>query len=240
MNNQLPDERRRLSKRRPLNFISDDDTNSIIVVGADAQQLKIIEDLIDLYDVPESKDPKAARVTKTITVKYSRARVIADAVKDVYRDLLSVNDPALQNNQNNQKNQRSESGYSTTYVYGSMSSGDSRKPDTPVKFKELLSVGVDELSNTLVVSAAEGLFENIEATIRALDEAARPVSPKMQVLQLRGGLNTDDLQKRLNKMTTKPIQPQQPRQPRQQQQQPNVQEGGGVPQRSTTVIYGDQ
>ena len=33
---------RRLSKRRPLKFIDDDDSNSILVVGADAQRLKII------------------------------------------------------------------------------------------------------------------------------------------------------------------------------------------------------
>src|SRR5262249_44666353 len=40
------DDERRLSKRRPLKFIADSDSNSILVSGADPNQLKIIEELI--------------------------------------------------------------------------------------------------------------------------------------------------------------------------------------------------
>src|SRR6516225_7298006 len=91
------EEERRLSKRRSLKFISDSDSNSIIVTGADPNQLKTIEDLIAIYDIPESKDSAAVRKTELVQIRYSKARIIADAVKDVYRDLLSANDPALQN-----------------------------------------------------------------------------------------------------------------------------------------------
>src|SRR4029077_16403442 len=144
----------------------------------------------------------------------------ADAVKDVYRDLLSANDPALQNNQNDKKDKRSpEAMY--TYV-NNFGGDDEKKPDTPTKFKGLLSIGVDELSNTLVVSAAEGLVETIVATIEALDDAALPTVNRMQVLKIDRNIDADELQKRLKNLVTKPPQPRvpQPQQPNQNGQQP--------------------
>ncbi|MGE5194868.1 MAG: secretin N-terminal domain-containing protein, partial [Deltaproteobacteria bacterium] len=120
------DDERRLSKRRPLKFIADSDSNSILVSGADAAQLKIVEELIALYDIPESKDSAAVRKTKIVQVNYSKARVIADAVKDVYRDLLSANDPALQNNNQNNKDQKQKAPEAMyTYIYNS--GGDDKK-----------------------------------------------------------------------------------------------------------------
>ena len=89
------DDNRRLSKRRPLKFISDLDTNTILVQGADAEQLKTIRELIELYDVPEPVNSQKARVTKLFSIKYSKASVVAAVIKDAYRDLLSTNDPAL-------------------------------------------------------------------------------------------------------------------------------------------------
>ena len=86
---------RRLSKRRPLRFISDIDTNTILVQGADPDQLKTIEELIELYDVPEPVNSQKARVTKLFTIKYSKASTVATVIKDAYRDLLSTNDRAL-------------------------------------------------------------------------------------------------------------------------------------------------
>ena len=92
--NDSQDERR-LSKRRKLKFISDADTNTILVEGASAEQLKTIEDLIQLYDQPPPSDTQSVRKTEIIRLKYSKAKAVADTVKDVYRDLLSANDKAL-------------------------------------------------------------------------------------------------------------------------------------------------
>jgi type II secretory pathway component GspD/PulD (secretin) len=229
---QNTDDERRLSKRRPLKFIADSDSNSILVSGADPNQLKIIEELIALYDIPESKDSAAVRKTKIVQVNYSKARVIADAVKDVYRDLLSANDPALQNNNQNkdQKQKAPEAMY--TYIYST--GEDDKKPDTPAKFKGQLSLGVDELSNTLVVSAAGGLLENVTETIEALDLAARPTVNRMRVLKVDRNINAGEIQKRLKNLLTKPQPPQQPRQPG-PPPQPN-QNGGQLPHPDSTVV----
>ena len=106
-----PQDDRRLSKRRKLRFISDADTNTILVEGASADQLKTIEDLIQLYDQPPPSDAQSVRKTEIIRLKYSKAKAVADTVKDVYRDLLSANDKALADSQ------KRESGRSFVFNY---------------------------------------------------------------------------------------------------------------------------
>lgn len=219
MQNNNTDDSRRLSKRRPLKFISDSDSNSILVTGADPNQLKIIEDLIALYDVPESKDSAAVRKTRLVPLHHSKARVVATAVKDVYRDLLSANDPALQNNQNQRDKEKRDSGTTINYNWGD--EGASDKPESRVKFKGLLSIGVDELSNTLVVSAEESLLETVTQTIEALDNAAQPTVSRLRVLKVDRTVNADELQKRLKSLLPKPAQPPQQRAPG----QPPIQDG---------------
>ena len=86
------DDGRRLPKTRPPKFVADMDTNSILAVGADAEQVKAIEELIDLYDTPALRERRAVRVTRHIRIHHAPVRMIADAVKEVYRDLLSVNE----------------------------------------------------------------------------------------------------------------------------------------------------
>ena len=215
MQNNQTDDERRLSKRRPLKFISDADSNSILVTGADPNQLGIIKELIDLYDIPESKDSAAVRRTTLVQVKYSKARALADAVKDVYRDLLSANDPALQNQQNNQNNKK---GAESMYTYINNFGADDKKPESPAKFKGQLSIGVVELSNTLVVSAAEGLAESVVATIEALDRAAIPSINRMRVMKVDRTIDANELQKRLKNLVTKPPPPRPPQNPQQPQQ----------------------
>ncbi len=209
---------RNLSKRRTPKFISDSDSHTILVTGADPEQLRVIQDLINIYDQPDVSDAKALRLTKIFQLKYSKARVIADAIKEVYRDLLSANDPALQQQQQNGKDQKPQAAErSYTYIYGN--SDDSEKePEAPIKFKGLLSLGVDEISNTVIVSSQEGLLENIGEMVDALDNAARPTQSAVQVLRVNRGIGASELQSRLQKILTRP-QPPQP-QPGQQQPQP--------------------
>ncbi len=212
--NDSPDEARRLSKRRMLKFIADSDSNSIIVTGADPAQLRTIEELIAVYDIPESKDSAAVRKTELVQIRYSKAKIIADAVKDVYRDLLSANDPALQNPNNNKDGKKT-----TERIYFDYNVNEDKKPDVPMKFKGLLSIGVDELSNTLIVSAADGLIDNVVETIEALDEAAKPSVNRMRVLKVQRYIDADELQKRLKSLVTKPVAPPQQQQHGQNQNQ---------------------
>ena len=162
--NDSQDERR-LSKRRKLTFISDADSNTILVEGASAEQLKTIEELVQLYDQPPPSDTQSVRKTQLIHLKYSKAKAVAETIKDVYRDLLSANDKALANN-----NQGRDSGRNFVFNYND---SDKTELKTP-KFKGLLSIGIDEVSNSLMVSAPAYLFDHVSRMIEGLDQAAAP------------------------------------------------------------------
>ena len=185
----------RLSKRRPLKFISDEDTRSILVQGADSEQLKTIEALINLWDQPVSEDSQMVRKTEMFQVRYSKASTIAETVKEVYRDLLSENDKSLQKGNGKERPQ----GMSYTYVYGGYGKdGDRRDGGSPIRFKGLLSIGVDDVSNQLIVSASEELLGDIEQIVKTLDEAAKPTVNTVRVVATGDRLNTALLQKKLS------------------------------------------
>ena len=215
-----------LSKRRQPQFISDNFTSTILVRDADAKQLQTIEDLIGIYDVPEPSDSRSMRVTTIFRLKYAKAGMVAAAVKDVFRDLLSSNDKALEADDKGQR--QGGSGLVTFLPRGpSSSSGNEGDEEEPIRFKGLLSMGIDESSNTLIVSSSGSLMDTIGEMIESLDEAANS-SSVVQVLHVDKSIDLGLIQERLRdlmKVPTGPEQPgQQPNQPPGQQpgQQPGV------------------
>jgi type II secretory pathway component GspD/PulD (secretin) len=179
------DGERRLSSRRKLKFISDPDTNSILVSGADPSQLRSIEDLIQVYDQPPPRDTQSVRKTETVRLQYAKAKVVAETVKEVFRDLLSANDKSLANAPGQQKDR--------TIVFDYGGSDDSGRSDqrTP-KFKGLLSIGVDDLSNTLVVSAPAYFYDRVRQMIQDLDDAA--ADNTVRVVKVGPGISASRLQ----------------------------------------------
>lgn len=171
-----------LSKRRPLKFIPDVDSNTILVENADLTQLKTIEELIKLYDQPTPTDTQSVRKTETVILQYSKAKIVAETVKEVYRDLLSTNDKSLENTQG--RGGQRMPGF--MYMLGE---GDNSGQKMP-KFKGLLSIGVDELSNSLVISAPAFLFEQVVQMVKELDDAAVPTST-VKVVKLGQGVSGD-------------------------------------------------
>jgi hypothetical protein len=178
------DSKARLSKRRPVKFIADDESNTILVQNADPGQMKTIEELIRLYDQPEPADARTVRKTEIVLLRYSKARTVEAALKEVYLDLLSSNDKARKEGQ-----PRAER--SVVYNFGD-SGGVTAMP----RWKGQLSIGVDELSNALIVSAPTFLFEDVMKKIKALDEAAKPVA-SFRVLKVDGRLSASGLQEKL-------------------------------------------
>ena len=177
------DNQNRLSKRRPLKFISDAESNTILVENADAAQLKTIGELIDLYD-KQQDDSQSVRKTETVHLQYSKAKVVAETVKDVYRDLLSANDKALQGAKPNDRES------ARTFIYEYASGGEDGKTEQKMpKFKGQLSIGIDELSNSLAVSAPAYLFDQVHKLIKDLDRAAAPTST-IKVVKLAPGVSS--------------------------------------------------
>jgi type II secretory pathway component GspD/PulD (secretin) len=164
-----------------LRFIWDFDTNSILVSNATPDQLSTIRSLIEIYDRPISEDSISARRFQIFKIQHARATDVAATIKDVYRDLLSSKDKVFERNNGEQKEQSSQS---TNYirVFGSVE--DTEKKPTKVKasFAGALSVGIDEVSNTVIISAQEEWMPSISEMIRYLDVAAEPYENAVQVV----------------------------------------------------------
>lgn len=172
-----------LGKSNKLRFVDDIDTGTIVVRGATPEQLKTIEELIRIWDVPEPVNDRRARFTKLVTLRYARAEAVAETIKETYRDLLSGNDKAFQQAQvqpdpgaqNGRPPRAPRNGRRGNSGDGEQEQGTVPQggPADPT-FKGKLSIGVDAVGNTLLLSAeGEPLLELISDAILQLDQAAR-------------------------------------------------------------------
>ncbi|MFN0055348.1 MAG: secretin N-terminal domain-containing protein [Planctomycetales bacterium] len=180
----------------PPRFIVDADSNSILALGADAEQLRTIEELLELYDVPETPQSHVVRVTRLVPVKNGQVRQIAETIREVYKDLLGASDSASGSGQRRRW-------LEPTFAVAYGGKGGQAAGETIVRYKGQLSIGVDEGSSSVVVSAPEALLQSIEETIQALDEASLATRPRIQVVRIRRGVDPVDLQKKLHQAINK-------------------------------------
>lgn len=186
-----------LSRRKLLKIDYDFNSNTLLVANASPQQQREIEELIREYDKPSAEDAQSRRIA-AIKVEYSRATVIAAALKEVYRDLLSQRDKEFEKDEKSGTTIPKES--TTILRFGGPGEGGEeggeRERPAEIGFQGALSVGVDEISNTIIVSAQEEVFDSVVEIIKALDEQARPTST-LEVRSVKGGMSAGALQKAL-------------------------------------------
>ncbi len=198
-----------LGRRELLRFVSDRYTNTVIVQGASPSQLTVIEQLIKIYDqAPEPKD-YYARKTEVIELTYSRAEDIAKSLKEVYRELLSSKDKEFEDKEGSS----SIIGNEKTYVFGEVSKNEDGE-DSPVliSFDGMLAIGVDEISNSLIISARKEVLESVKETVQLLDKAATPKT-MVHVHRVGGTLSASGMQKTLKESLGQPWPGGKPHQP---------------------------
>ncbi len=190
---------RAMSKRQPLRLIWDPASDTILVANASAKQLHEIENLIDEYDQPASDDAATERVTQPVKIRYSRASTIAAAVKEVFRDLLSSKDKEFDSKDGKSGGTGSSGSGVTILSYSRNNNQNDTKKSAPLKvgFQGALSLGADDVSNIVLVSAQKEVFEGVVEMIHQLDEEAAPKTT-VQVHRLNGNIRAESLQKALD------------------------------------------
>ncbi|QDV46576.1 Bacterial type II/III secretion system short domain protein [Stieleria neptunia] len=190
-----------LEKSNELRFVYDPDTNTIVVSGATSSQLRTISELIELWDVAEPVNKRRMRYTKLVNIEFGSAETIAETVKEAYRDLLSSNDKTFA------KAGRGGGGGGGAPGGDEKSSGREKQGsglvdgdngrdggDVDFSFKGKLSMGVDTVGNTLLVSAeGEPLLDLVIEMIHKLDLAAKPAGD-MQIISLSGNTSEKSIQ----------------------------------------------
>ncbi len=206
------DDDAQLGKKPPLRFIWDNDTNSIVVQGADDVDRQTIKELIELWDVPEEVDTSMLRYTELVRIKYSRAENIVNTIKEAYRDLLSANDKTFQEDGGDGGDSESKRG-------GGGSARDGNFTFSGLKGK--LSLGADPLTNSILISVeGEELLKIIKGIITDLDEAAIDRGT-VEVVRVTGNLDGASLKKALAAVLGAPAAAQKQQQNQNQNQNPN-------------------
>ncbi|TWU42596.1 Bacterial type II/III secretion system short domain protein [Novipirellula artificiosorum] len=190
-----------LGKGNKMRFIDDADTSTLVVTGATSDQLRTIADLIDLWDTEEPANKRKSRYTKLVSIRFGKADKIAETVKEAYRDLLSSNDKTFQGGGkqgasggpgNGAQKNRDGGGSGFVETEGGRDGGGA-----DFSFKGKLSLGVDSVGNSLLVSTeGEPLLELVCEMIEKLDDAARP-SGEVQVVELPAEISGESLQNAL-------------------------------------------
>ena len=184
-----------LGRGNRLRFIDDPDTNTIVVSGSTSEQLRTIAELIELWDIPEPINQRKMRFMRLVSLKYGKAEVITETVKEAYRDILSSNDKSFRKGSQNQggggddkrkdvpRNRDGNGSGLTDQKNGNQGGGSN------FSFKGKLALGVDPVGNTILVSAeGEPLMDLVCDTIDQLDQAAKTAG-EYQVLQLPGDVS---------------------------------------------------
>jgi hypothetical protein len=197
-----------LGRKRPLRFIPNNDTQTILVIGADDATFETVQRLVELWDVPDKVDDSRVRYTQIVPIKYSRAELLVETMKEAFRDLLSSNDKAFQKKNGDEKGGDSKTPENATSV--------TSEGGMNFTFSGKLSFGVDTVTNSILVSSEKQLLELMVSTIEKLDEAARPTANiEVHKVDLAG---QESFKKALQSILGQPG--------RKPQQQPNGQQQG--------------
>ncbi len=162
-----------LSRGEAPRIIPEVRSNALFISGSEEEVSQVMEALrvLDSSDLPESlKD----RVPRMITVEHADVADVAAIVRDVYKEQMAggPQPPGGQPGQNR------------GMPFGMFMRG-SQQQQPPRPRAVQLSVGVDTRTNTLIVSASDALFRQVETLVEALDQSANQARRTMKVVSMQ-------------------------------------------------------
>ena len=174
-----------------LTIIPEPNLNALFVTGPTAKinELEQFLDVLDASDWPESYRDRFPRL---IPVKYAEVSRVYQIVSDVFSDYLQTG----QNNfaRGGRGGDRGSNGGANPFA--AMFAGNSRQAG-PEETK--LTLGVDEQTSNLIVSADEGLYQQIKGLVDQLDAEALSARRTVQVVTLQN-TNSSVLQSTLQSL----------------------------------------
>ncbi len=144
----------KLSTSLPLKIDVDSRTNRLLIQNANSRQIELVEQLVPVIDQPNSDSDRLTRVHRVYRFQNRRANDVVEAVKEVYRDLLSVNDRVLS---------ASATGRSTSYNENLAASANNPE------YQGLMALGVDREANAMIISAPTYLVDDVIALMELMD-----------------------------------------------------------------------
>jgi hypothetical protein len=177
----------KLTSAPVLTIDVDQRTNRLLIQNANDRQLALIDESVRILDQPNPDDEKLSREQLTIRLKNRRANVIAEAIRSVYQDLLSMNERTL---------------YSTTARTSTFNRNIAATTNNP-EYQGLLSIGVDAEANILIISAPKYLVEEIRELAESMDTPTDSNSIAVvpfEARQMAGDKSDSKLQENIRKI----------------------------------------
>lgn len=151
-----------------LRVIPDARMNALLVSGSasDVEKVRQLLEVLDRDDIQSG----ALNSPWIIPVRYSSAADVADVIRDVYASQLvqGAGGP----------------GGSRGFTVRGGSNRNRTGPRTGSQMR-MMSIGVDERSNSLVVSCSESMYREITRLVEALDNAANDVDRTVKIVALQ-------------------------------------------------------
>lgn len=170
-----------------LTIIADARLNRLICVG-NTSDLKLVEQYLAVIDKDTSLTSiEIHGVSHVLELKHAKATEIADVIRDTYGDRVAMNTEqkkALQTQRTNDKDRGAN--------------GPENKIQTSRNQEPQMSIAVHEVSNSIIVTAPDTLFQEIKQLIEKLDQqseqaveviyypSAEGIGMLREALQLKG------------------------------------------------------
>jgi hypothetical protein len=164
-----------------LRIIPEPRLNALFVSGPSAK-VQEVRDFLEILDASDWPGTLRDRVPHMIPVHYAEVADVHRVVRDVYKDYLE-GEPA-----------NAAAGNPLAMFMGGGRGGNNGQQQAPRDYK--LTVGMDEQTSHLIVSADQGLYEEILELVESLDTAARDARRTVRVVELHN-TNTAALQNTL-------------------------------------------
>jgi type II secretory pathway component GspD/PulD (secretin) len=176
-----------LATRPPLRIDPDVRTNRLLIQHASPRQMRLITDMVAQLDRPQQENERLVRQQRIYHAKRKRASEIAEVVKEVYRDLLSSSDKVFAGRETYQP-----------FGYSRALAATTKSPE----YQGLLSVGVDDVGNTLILSAPTYLMEEVMRLVVLVDATAG--GETVAVVPLKSPAARESVEEALRRVLAKP------------------------------------
>lgn len=164
-----------LSQAEPLRIVPEPRMNALFISGGTDQVNEVLQalEVLDTAELPASLKDRTARM---IVVEHADVEEVAEIVRDVYKEQLEPPQPV-----NPQQGQGGRGGPGGFNPFAALLGGGA--PQGKQK-GVLLSIGVDMRTSTLIVSAADPLFREVETLVKSLDQSAYEARKTVRVMQV--------------------------------------------------------
>ncbi|MGQ0634324.1 MAG: secretin N-terminal domain-containing protein [Planctomycetaceae bacterium] len=163
-----------LGQPQVLRIVPELRQNALFISGS-AEQVDQVLEALRVLDSNEMPPSLRDRVPRMIAVEYADVEDVAEVVRDVYKEQLEG--PPQQQ----QQQQGGRRGGNAFNPFAMLMGGSQNNQQANIQ----LSIGVDTRTNTLVVSASDQLFRQVEELVKSLDASALEANRTVRVVTLQ-------------------------------------------------------